>query len=1010
MKNRLIVGLDSALGTTANKAIQSEISAIKKMIKGGKMSLRELKAVQVRLRALIRKELPNNKYSKSVINKLIKMVTDATPETIQKNIDDVTSVINEQRSEIFISDIESILNQKFERIEANRKRGTKVSVPFAEAISFAKKKLDEIRKVAEDQTKFDKIIDDINQERSSLFEKTDAMTEDDISMILAYDFILEYGATFANEKSDKSTVEGLESSLEAIKDLVNTGRGFMKEQLRLAHQSYLERYYDAFEDMTGIDISEMSEEEADKVLRKYRISRNNKERNTNIIRDGLSSMMKAIVNHVDAKQADLPAFMDILSRGAGKMFEGKLQDLVTQRMNDSTTTFKKGTMEMEALVSSKMEEVFGKDLDRIVSVDNRKYIDTGVEVDGESIIASQNEIYYWYNQAKDPANHPAFEKMWGKDWESKMNQLEELMTPEVKEWADWQVNEFFPKMYERYNQVYKRVYRTNLPWNKNYAGKIYRELGNKEIELDNLQNGYRAALSNGSTKIRVKNNNEISQMDGNYAMGAYIEEMERFRAYQESVRDISKLFADKKIRTVIEEQYGKGFLKLFDDMLKIYLTGNRGEVFRSRLISASSRAFVFAKLGANFSLISKQLTSIPTYANDIGWRNWSKQVGVAFSSPKETERIAMEIYNNSTLLQDRYKGDFVSVVDIYSKSKDPIVSLGASKDYYLRKMTDFVLKNGMMYTKAGDAAAIFMGGLPNYTYYKSEFKKKNPNATEQQAIDYAVKKFEKDTQGTQQSGDIQSKDYWQTRGDLVKSMIMFQTSPRQYWRKSMSGWRQLYRKMAAMDKSVGKGTVWENLRTIITYRFMMPMLHNYVAMGFPPLWDLDEEEEEQLIASGVMGNLSILFAIGSIANGISNFIQDKPWASNMPMPALFSMASETIKDFEKARKVKDPIKKEQYHNEAIMNLIGNFIPTSNLDKSFGNWYRTATGDQEFNWRKIAAYSDYIADKDSIEEQEAMEELRKAQDKLNKENSEDKRVKAGGKKAGRKAGGKKAGDR
>ena len=100
----------------------------------------------------------------------------------------------------------------------------------------------------------------------------------------------------------------------------------------------------------------------------------------------------------------------------------------------------------------------------------------------------------------------------------------------------------------------------------------------------------------------------------------------------------------------------------------------------------------------------------------------------------------MEIYNNSTLLQDRYKGDFVSVVDIYSKSKDPIVSLGASKDYYLRKMTDFVLKYGMMYTKAGDAAAIFMGGLPNYTYYKSEFKKKNPNATANNpTIEYSAK-------------------------------------------------------------------------------------------------------------------------------------------------------------------------------------------------------------------------------------------------------------------------------
>ena len=108
-----------------------------------------------------------------------------------------------------------------------------MTATFADAIAFAKKKLDEIRKVAEDQTKFDKIIDDINQERSSLFEKTDAMTEDDISMILAYDFILEYGATFANEKSDKSTVEGLESSLEAIKDLVNTGRGGLINEMDL---------------------------------------------------------------------------------------------------------------------------------------------------------------------------------------------------------------------------------------------------------------------------------------------------------------------------------------------------------------------------------------------------------------------------------------------------------------------------------------------------------------------------------------------------------------------------------------------------------------------------------------------------------------------------------------------------------------------------------------------------------------------------------------------------------
>jgi hypothetical protein len=57
----------------------------------------------------------------------------------------------------------------------------------------------------------------------------------------------------------------------------------------------------------------------------------------------------------------------------------------------------------------------------------------------------------------------------------------------------------------------------------------------------------------------------------------------------------------------------------------------------------------------------------------------------------------------------------------------------------------------MFTTMAGDKGAIIFGGLPNYLYYKNEYKTKNPNATEQQAIDYAIIKFEADTLRTQQS-------------------------------------------------------------------------------------------------------------------------------------------------------------------------------------------------------------------------------------------------------------------
>ena len=63
--------------------------------------------------------------------------------------------------------------------------------------------------------------------------------------------------------------------------------------------------------------------------------------------------------------------------------------------------------------------------------------------------------------------------------------------------------------------------------------------------------------------------------------------------------------------------------------------------------------------------------------------------------------------------------------------------------------------------------------MANYNYYKEQYRKKNPKASEQEVIDYAIKKFEKDTKRTQQSGDIQDKDYFQTANPWVRALNMF---------------------------------------------------------------------------------------------------------------------------------------------------------------------------------------------------------------------------------------------
>ena len=54
---------------------------------------------------------------------------------------------------------------------------------------------------------------------------------------------------------------------------------------------------------------------------------------------------------------------------------------------------------------------------------------------------------------QDPSNMATFESMGFTD--EMLQAVEDFLTPEIKEWADWQMSEFFPKYYDQINAVYK---------------------------------------------------------------------------------------------------------------------------------------------------------------------------------------------------------------------------------------------------------------------------------------------------------------------------------------------------------------------------------------------------------------------------------------------------------------------------------------------------------------------------------------------------------------------------
>ena len=149
-------------------------------------------------------------------------------------------------------------------------------------------------------------------------------------------------------------------------------------------------------------------------------------------------------------------------------------------------------------------------------------------------------------------------------------------------------------------------------------------------------------------------------------------------------------------------------------------------------------------------------------------RGAREATSVAVKNLPQFISVFKEIWNNSTYVEERWNTDLRRALESYNADTIQKFVPATVNNFWVGLMMGFV--------KMGDMGAIMLGGMPNYSYYKAEFKKKNPNATEQQAIDYAIEKFEDNTKNTQQSMDLQDRDYYQSTDAITRSLNMFLTA------------------------------------------------------------------------------------------------------------------------------------------------------------------------------------------------------------------------------------------
>jgi len=779
-----------------------------------------------------------------------------------------------------------------------------------------------------------------------------------------------------------------------------------------------------------------------------------------------AAITKKILNALDTSfiqsAEDLSGLLDRVSMSSGELFGGFLQEFVADGIRAATRVFKGRQIRNQTIVQVKLEEIYGskyrKEVKKngitedygivrskigekrlrqeIEKVKKDKTLSTTLQEDliakleqqilDNSILISQNQMYYYYNQFKDPnlrykngnikeGNSKTLENTFSSliinlpKYDSKGNivvsntgdilyenvklkneadqtlkSIENALTENVKKWADWQTEVYFPMQYDHYNQTYQKLYRTSMPSNPYYGGRLYRENPEDTEGLSILDEGGNNVYFNvqaNSTLARRQSSEAVIGVDGDNSLLNYTRDMEYFAAYGEVVRDVNKFFVDPLVKTAIRELHGQDVNMFIEDSIKkIANKGSQLGVKQVKWLNAINTTFLLSRLGANFTLVAKQLTSIPTFGNDIGYGNWikygSKAVIGAFSRKKGVSGVYREMMDNSVVLQDRY--GYYQIVDgkkIKIEGTPIERNIENYEDAKFKKMFPFagsdqlnkITKILMLTTMTGDKGAIIIGGIPNYLYYKDQYVKNNPGAkvNDQAAIDYAIIKFEKDALKTQQSYDLQDKDYYQTQGPLYRAFNMFLTTPKQYFRREVVATRNLYRKLAAWDRSAGKGTVTQNVRTLLLYHFAMPVLFQYASQGFPGLLrSLDDEDKKELGTAAILGNLNAIFLLGSALSGLKDLALGKKWGA-VPdsLPALEVITRlGVLYTAAGAAKTEKTRKKnmDKFYIEFIQ-LTG--IPANQVKKLFGNL--STIGEAEGFGEallKLMGYSNYMQDR------------------------------------------------
>jgi hypothetical protein len=982
---QLRLSLDASIGSNvADRAFRQEFKELRAMLASKKRMARELNAIKSKMRGFIRKNLPQGEYSKAEVVKLLKAIVDANVDSLPLVMQQVQNYVTEFKVRNLESQIKKLLATKTTKVDSGRVMGITTIGVQEDLATLNDMLIDDGMSEDNKQDLFSKQVN----EYQTLNSKYD-LTDEDIRRLQLLEIANAYNGAMLLDDNNPVKVESLTMARDRINIMITVGRSEFNANQKIKHQQQKKNVVDVLEAITGNPVPEdiTDDDKLDGYVRNEKTTDANIEALKSRISKVLGAFAKNPLKAYFNRGASLSNLLGQITANLTDMFGGPVNEMVYDKIKQSDIELARRELVVGKMIESKLKEIYGKDynisvkqnkIPRIIDVFKKERAVEARRLMEEMKTASpgrkseimleltemrvfdplsQNKIYYLYNQFKSQENRAGLETNYGENYVEYLNELfENHLDPKVREWADWQVDVLFPELYDAYNPVYVEIFKTNMPWTSNYAGRVYRK-GDSQTDMAIPlmdQNGKFATIQTpSSTKARKQNKNGIQEMDGDLVLDSYIKDMEYFRAYGVNIRDISRIFKNEAVRIAVKKTAGEDVLDLIDGYIKIVGTNGMsvGTTMKQSILDTIDSKLGASYMAGSLNQLIKQTTSAFLFAPRVGINNW---IAYTAKAAPNLGTVWNEFIDNAPRIVKRYNPkEMASIMGGYDSklSRKIAEEAGVGNNRKALKALDKTSQalNALMWPVIqGDKYSAMVGAMGNYLYYKDMYMGKNPGATNEQAIKFAADKVSTEIEQILGSSSRIDRDSFQNSGNaLFRALSFLSNSPKAMIRNIIPAYSGLFKKIASFDRTAGQGTLKQNLETILMFQVFVPLLFRWAAIGMPGLWrSWRDDDDEELGAAAILGPFEALLIVGPLLTLAKDRILDKPWADDMPTIPIYDLTEDLVRQVNKIIKAQtsDSLSNseaDELREDALLNIsyiiAGGFgIPAKNIDRMIRN--------------------------------------------------------------------------